>query len=287
MKKILFPTDYADHSPQLLNYALAVAKKFNATLVAMHVYDLPAAEYPSQKKRDELAAYMLDVLKDFIAKNKEDQYKTVALEYIVDVGLPEKEIVEVALDEDIDFIIMGMTGKGKADDNIFGRTSLAVIGKSDCPVLAIPEAYDYQALENIAYLTDFHFRDIGAINKLRQWAELLPAKVHCLHVSSPYDFGIDADVNMGMLKDCYSSELFGAFEVLQGDFLSRTNQYVKAQNIGIIAMLSRKRSFLQRIIEGSNARKMAKRIRVPLLIFKENAYKPVVAPIDFTGFSIA
>lgn len=287
MKKILFPTDYADHSPQLLNYALAIAKKFNATLVTMHVYDLPAEEYPSQKEKNELAEYMLDVLKDFITKNKEDQYKTVPLEYIVDVGLPEKELLEVTLDENIDFIVMGMTGKGKAGDNIFGRTSLAIIGKSDCPVLAIPAAYDYRALENIAYLTDFHFRDIGAINRLRQWANLLPTKVHCLHVSSPYEFGIDADVNMGMLKDCYNSEQFAAFEVLEGDFLPRTNQYVEEHNIGILAMLSRKRSFLQRIIEGSNARRMAKRIRVPLLIFKENAYKPVVAPIDFTGFSIA
>ena len=287
MEKILFPTDYADHSPQLLNYALAVAKKFNATLVAMHVYDLPEDEYPTKKEKNELAEYMLDVLKDFITKNKEDQYKTVDLEYIVDVGLPEKEIVEVALDEDIDLIIMGMTGKGKAGDNIFGRTSLAVIGKSDCPVLAIPVAYNFQALENIAYLTDFHFRDIGAINRLRQWATPLSAKVHCLHVSYPYEFSLDAEVNIGMLKDCYKGDQFADFKVLEGDFIPRTNQYIEEQNIGIIAMLSRKRSFLRRIIEGSNARKMAKRIRVPLLIFKENAYKPVTYPIDFTGFSIA
>ncbi len=287
MKNILLPTDYADHSPQLLNYALAVAKKMDAKLVTMHVYGLPEDEYPTPKEKIELAEYMLDVLKDFINKNKEDQYNGVELEYIVGVGLPEKEIVDVALDENIDLIMMGMTGKGKAGDNIFGRTSLAVIGKSDCPVLAIPAAYNYQALENIAYLTDFHFRDIGAMNRLRQWATLLPAKVHCLHVSYPYEFSLDAEVNMGMLKDCYKGDQFADFKVLEGDFIPRTNQYIEEQNIGIIAMLSRKRSFLRRIIEGSNARKMAKRIRVPLLIFKENAYKPVSYPIDFTGFSIA
>ena len=287
MKKILFPTDFADFSSQALKFALDFAARFNATLVTMHVYDLTEDMAPNKKEKEELANYMLDVLKDFIKKNKEEQHEEVELEYIVDIGLPEKEIVEVALEEDIELIIMGMTGKGKGGGNLFGRTSLDVIGKADCPVLAVPSTFQIAMPENMVYMTDFHFRDIGAINILRHWSTVLDAKVHCLHIASPSEFGIDSEVNMKMLEDCYKAEQFAGFEVAQGDFMEKTNNYIVEQNIGIIATLSRKRGFWQRIVEGSHTRKMAKKISIPILVFKENAYKPVPYPIDFTSISIA
>ena len=287
MKKILFPTDFSEYSPSILKYALELAKAFDATLVPMHVYgDAESASLPKEKQK-EMADQLIDVLGDFIKKNKSEAYDDVELEYIVDVGLPENEITDVALDEDIGLIVMGMTGKGNITQNLFGSTALAVISKADCPVLAIPASYAYSKPTQLAYMTDFAFRDIGTLHELTEWATTLDLKIHCIHSVEKNQNEIDAAVNMGMLKKTFASEAITNFEILNGSVVESSNDYLDKNNIGIVAMLSRKRDFIQRLLEESKAKKMAKTLERPILVFKENAYKPVGFPIDFSKFSIA
>lgn len=52
MKKILFPAEFSDYSPQVLKYALELAKRFKAKLVAMQVY--PTSELIPRSSKEEL-----------------------------------------------------------------------------------------------------------------------------------------------------------------------------------------------------------------------------------------
>ncbi len=287
MKKILFPTDFSEYSPNILKYAFEVAKAFGAKLVPMHVYgDAESAALPKEKQK-EMADQLIDVLTDFISKNKTEAYQDVEVEYIVDVGLPENEIADVALDEDVGLIVMGMTGKNNIAENLFGSTALSVISKADCPVLAIPASHAYSKPAQLAYMTDFVFRDIGTLHELNKWAKVLDLKVHCIHSVEKNQNEIDAAVNMGMLKETFASDAITEFEILNGSVVESSNEYLDENNIGIVAMLSRKRDFIQRLLEGSKTKKMAKTLERPILVFKENAYKPVSFPIDFSKFSVA
>jgi nucleotide-binding universal stress UspA family protein len=287
MKKILFPTDFSQHSPELLKYAFELAKAFKATLVPMHVYGDEESVTLSKKEQNEMAEHISGVLSDFIAKNKPDGYDDVPIEYIVDIGEPGYEIVTVALDENINLIVMGMTGKGFKTGDLFGSTALDVIGKADCPVLAIPASIPFSKPQSIAYLTDFVFRDIGAINVLKDWANALEAKVHCLHVVEKAEDELDAVVKMRMLQDAFQSPAFSDFDTVKGNLTEQTNQYLHEKNIGIVAMLSRKRDLLQRLVEGSRTKQLAKKTDCPILVFKENAYQPISFPLDFSKFSVA
>ncbi len=287
MEKILFPTDFSEQNPIALQYALELAKHFKATLIPMHVYDLSEEATSPKKDKQQIADYMMDVLADFISKNKSKQYDEVPVKHIVDVGMPGREIVDVALDEDIGLIVLGMTGKNNAGGRLFGSTSTEVIGKADCPVLAIPASPTYVKPEQLAFMTDFHFRDIGVINSLREWANHFDVKVHCLHIVGKNKSDLDAAVNMSMLGDAFKSPQMPKFEVLKGDLVEKMNQYMNEENIGIVAMLSRKRGFVESMLESSKTKKVAKIIERPILVFKENAYKPILFPVDFSGFSIA
>ena len=66
MKKILFPTDFSTHSIDVLQYALALAKKFGATLLAMHAFGRPEFAANGTPKPIDRAEKMLDALVNFV-----------------------------------------------------------------------------------------------------------------------------------------------------------------------------------------------------------------------------
>jgi nucleotide-binding universal stress UspA family protein len=287
MKKILFPTDFSEHSLELLKYAFALAKAFKATLIPMHVYGDEDSVALPKKEQDEMAEHISGVLTDFIAKNKPEGYDDVAVECLVDIGQPGYEITSIALDENIDLIVMGMTGKGLSTGDLFGSTALDVIAKADCPVLAIPAGVPFSKPLSITYMTDFVFRDIGAMNDLKHWASALEANVHCLHVVEKAEDELDAVVKMKMLQDAFQSPKFSDFDIVKGNLTEETNHYLHEKNIGIVAMLSRKRDLLHRLMEGSKTKQVAKKMDRPILVFKENAYQPIAFPLDFSQISVA
>jgi len=287
MKKILFPTEFSRHSPQVFKYALELAKQFDATLVAMHVYPTAELIITGKQEKMEIANQMMDVLKDFIDKNKGADYKDVKMEYLIDTGLPAEDIVEVSLDENIGLIVMGMTGKNDAIDKFFGTISSDVITNADCPVLAIPASYEFKNPKKLVYTTDFMFRDLGVLNTLKDWAKIFKAKINCLHIVEQRENELTALVNMGMLRDTFKSKRIPQFDCLTGNVAAATLEYLNHENADMVVMLSRKRNLFQKITEGSQAKKLAQKINIPILIFKGNAYETVPRAMNFTGFSVA
>lgn len=105
-------------------------------------------------------------------RTKLEHYKEqISIDYNIKVGDPAEAILQIALEENIELIVMGMTGKTDALDTLFGNTSQEVLAKSDCPVLAIPTKAEFKGIDNLVYATNFEFRDLGTINCLKQWSK--------------------------------------------------------------------------------------------------------------------
>ena len=49
--------------------------------------------------------------------------------------------------------------------------------------------------------------------------------------------------------------------------------FAKSKKADIVAMLSHKRNFISRIVESSSMKGVAKRISIPLLVIKDNAFE--------------
>jgi len=274
MKKILFPTDFSKHSIDVLNYALELADKFEVKLMAMHVYGRPKFNANGTPKPSNQAAEMLDTLKVFVAKNKSKKYKNVTIEHLVEVGFPSKAIQNVVADEDIGLVVMGMASKDDVAKNFFGSVARDVLIKVDCSTLVIPTNFKYKKISKIAYTTNFLFKDISALNALKNWAEVLNSEVNCLHIVDLVDEMPDAIENMEILEEGFGDNTFKQFDVIRGNLVNSTIEYVAEQNIEMIAMLSRKLNFMTRLLDGSNAHRMAKQVAVPLLVLKGNAFAP-------------
>lgn len=281
MKKILFPTEFSGHSPEVFHYALELARRFKATLTVMHVFGKPNPA--NQKSVESMTDHIMDILVDFVEKNRPEGYENVELEYIVDVGSPAEAIVNVALDETVDLIVMGMTGKTNALEKVFGSVSTEVLANADAPVLLVPAHWKYRWFHKIVYASDFAFRDIGALNYLKKLAKVFNSEIDVLHVVEKGEDDMKAEVNMKILKDTFNEKCFSEFDVLRGDLVKEINDYLDEENAGMVVMLSRKRGMMEKIRERGRTREMAQKLRMPLLVFKENAYENVGWKIDLTS----
>ena len=140
--KILFPTDFSDHSNHAFTYALSFAKEYRAKLVLLHVvedvqylanaymFDVPMM--PSYSDMEESRSKELD---EFIEREVADS--GVNVEKSIRHGRPFVEIIQAAREEEADLIVIATHGRGGLEHVLFGSTAEKVVRKAPCPVLSI------------------------------------------------------------------------------------------------------------------------------------------------------
>ena len=130
LSRILFCADFSDNSERALNYALSVTTEFDAELTLLHVLE----EAPSPAKTEEAIAAATERLDKLIPPGGR---KNVKIKTAVRIGKPYWQIVQLALEAQIDLVTMGVRGRGALDLAVFGSTTYRVIQLGSCPVLAV------------------------------------------------------------------------------------------------------------------------------------------------------
>ncbi len=141
-KKILIPTDFSKGSDYAFDFALEMAKKFDAKLYILNVPELifaPGTSCPPQPQIEGYVESGKERMKErYGSKLKEfENYTIDAWE-----GIPYIEILKFARSQDIDLIVMGPHAKEGAPTWYLGNTVEQVSMRSRCPVIVAsrPEA---------------------------------------------------------------------------------------------------------------------------------------------------
>ena len=137
--RILAPTDFSESSQQAIQYAGELAQRFGATLVLLHVVELPP--YPIEGlPPSELGGTLLGDLERLATS---DLARVLANEAEVNVvrrvvaGIPYRTIVEVAAAEKVDLIVMATHGRTGFSHLFMGSVAEKVLRTAPCPVLTI------------------------------------------------------------------------------------------------------------------------------------------------------
>ena len=138
---ILVATDFSDYSEEACNYALSLARKFDASLLFLHVVnepvDLRGFYVPHisfeelEKEISEGATKMLD---KFCSEKLSDFNR---YEKLVVTGVPYEEIIRTATERAVSLIVIGTHGRTGLDHIIFGSTAERVVRTAPCPVLTV------------------------------------------------------------------------------------------------------------------------------------------------------
>ena len=141
IKKILVPTDFSEYSKSALPYAVDLAKKYNARMVILHIFDEELlspiffeAGGSAKEYYDRLQNRFEAAIDDFLSGVDTEN---VEVEAQLGNGTPFVEIIRFARENGVDLIIMGTHGRSGIAHALLGSVTEKVVRKSPCPVMVV------------------------------------------------------------------------------------------------------------------------------------------------------
>ncbi|MBX3616514.1 universal stress protein [Nitrosomonas sp.] len=138
-QNILLTVDFSEHDQLVVQRASALAEQFHATLHILHVLDnipMPDTPYGTVVPLTEDSAYeLLEQEKNKLVKISNQLNIAPSRRWLI-WGEPQQEITQLAIQQQIDLIIVGSHGRhGFAV--LMGSTAKDVLYHAECDVLAV------------------------------------------------------------------------------------------------------------------------------------------------------
>ncbi|UWX54410.1 universal stress protein [Maribacter litopenaei] len=163
MTRILLPTDFSDNSFKAITYALSLYKNVSCTFYILNTYMPPVyhTEYilgsPGQIGLGDMIKEESEKSLKELKTKLEDEFKNPLHTFITHsaFNMLTNEIVQITEAEKIDLVIMGTKGATGAQEILLGTNTVHVLKNSKCPVLAIPQGFDFEKPKVILFPSDF------------------------------------------------------------------------------------------------------------------------------------
>jgi nucleotide-binding universal stress UspA family protein len=140
LRRVLVPVDFTETSDRALEYALELARKFEAKITVMHAYQIPVYGFPDATyiTAAEVATQISNAaqarLDAILEAHKTSGVETTA---ILRDGVAWEEINRIAGEVKADLIIIGTHGRRGLARALLGSVAENVIRTSTVPVLVI------------------------------------------------------------------------------------------------------------------------------------------------------
>lgn len=289
MKTILVPTDFSPAAVNAARYALFLSQHLQADLLLTHAFKVPAetrvaaqAAWPLEDYEEirQETHHELDLLRQQLEREaKKEVYSPVyqtGITGITELGDVTTTIRNLVDHHHAPLVVVGMSGSGLLHRFLLGSTSRNLLEKATFPVLLVPAKPMPNKLSKIAFATDLSKEDIDVIHSLTSLARPFNAEILIAHVTDmKYDPAehrqqVGDFLNEVTCKANYPSIYYRhikSMDVDHGlDWLSEHGM------IDMLAMVHRPHPVLERLIKGSHTQRLAKHIRIPLLVFPPNAH---------------
>lgn len=275
MKRILLPTDFSDNAWNAIVYALHFLKNESCTFYILHTYT------PSFYRADymmggptfsaipdvgvELAQVGLDKTLADIKKNYENtrhRFKTLSA-----FNTLTEEISEVVTNKEIDLIVMGTQGATGASEIFLGTRTVHVIRKSTIPVLVIPVGYAFRELKSVLFPSDYEMPiEKKEVQLLIEILKMHEAELTILTVKNNNGLTVGQKEKKESLA-AYFFKHYPKFEQAIGKSIPNAiYEYIAQQHIGLLAMMNRKHSFLDRLIARPKVDSIGYHTKIPFLV---------------------
>jgi len=195
IRSILCPVDFSEYSRRALDHAIAIARRYESTITALHVFPtgLAAVYAPgapgfepmtlTRADRDQLLAEM----KRFV---ESESAPGIPVHATIREGDVAKEILALATDMKSDLLIMGTHGRSGFERLLLGSVTEKVLRKTGCPVLTVPRRHPDAVpaspvlFRRILCPVDFSDCSMQALNYAMSLAQEADAQLTVLHVAA-------------------------------------------------------------------------------------------------------
>ncbi|WP_142786301.1 universal stress protein [Changchengzhania lutea] len=272
MLNILLPTDFSDNSWNAIVYALKLYKDEVCTFYLLNSTSLKASTMSSlsnkllRTMREEAMKELLELkeLADVADTNSNHSFEVILsskhLQSAIKVAVKEKLI---------DLVIMATKGATGAKELLFGSNTVSAIQSlRHCPMLIVPQNYDYLEPTQLAFATDYkHAYSNKDLVPLKHLADLYNSKIRIVHINVEKELNSVQEYNFTMLKNYLNNHDY-SFHWMP-DYSKKVieiNDFIEELQINILAMVKYKHSLVENIFKESVVKKIGFNPRIPFLV---------------------
>jgi nucleotide-binding universal stress UspA family protein len=205
IKRILCPTDFSEYSARAVRQAARVARRYDAEIQALHVWPVSTAPWaesaPERDRGQEVSGpRILRALDDLLAPAAAGGVRTTS--YAAE-GDAAAVILDHAVQQDVDLIIMGTHGRAGFQRLTLGAVTEKVLRRAECPVLTVCHGDGVGRgavpFQEILCAVDFSPPAEHALSYALSLAEEARANLTLLHVVEPtFDFEASKDSRLSV-----------------------------------------------------------------------------------------
>jgi nucleotide-binding universal stress UspA family protein len=274
-KKILLPTDFSDNAWNAIIYALKLYANESCKFYLLHSIKMKVSTMSNLSNRlldtmGNTAMKKILELKRMVERvnaNANHEFEII----LVDEDL--KDSIEFSIKKhQIDMIVMGTKGASGAKEFFFGSNTVKIISKVRlCPILTIPDQFDFTEPKKIAFPTDFNrFYEEKELSSLKDIADLYNSEINIVHINDEEHLNEIQEHNSKVLKNYLKNYEHHFYWIPSYTKKSQDiNGFIKEQKIDMLAMVNYKHSFIEKITREPIIKIIGFHPIVPFLVIPE------------------
>ncbi|MBV7528461.1 universal stress protein [Chitinophaga sp. sic0106] len=277
MKTILVPTDFSDIAYNAAAYAVDLARSMGAERVLFyHAYELivPIPDVPTavpMVNADDLRDASLEGLDKMRKELQPLATEKVSLLTRADNTLLAATINDVCKQEEVDLIIMGITGGSKLEEILVGSNTIDVVKQTTTPVMIIPGHARFKPIEKIVFACDLRqVVDTTPMDLLRKLLNLFNAEIHVINIDhQSRHFTTDTPFETLMLDTLLEGYSPVYHFIDNPNVVDGIVTFAEANHADLLLTIPKKHGLFESIFKRSSTSKLAFKTHIPLLTIHE------------------
>ncbi len=277
MKTILVPTDFSANALHALKYAQELYKCERACFFVLHAYaDEVYGEHLS--RQPETLETIKKEKKEQTEKRLDHMLETVMgippnplhnLEVIASFDSLVDAINDVVEEMNIDMVVMGTKGEASDHKTIFGSHTIEVFKYVKCPVLAVPETFEYRQPKSILFPTDYLLlykrRELKLLDDL---AGKFKSEVHCLYITDFDELSPRQEDNKRFLEGTLSRSYLHFETTPIKNRAEAIMEQLELKGADMLVMVNSRHSFFEDMLYRSTVDLLSLKLKIPFLVMQ-------------------
>jgi len=279
MKTILVPTDFSATATNAARYAVHLAKQLNCSkIILYHAYQVPimtdAVMTPVELLGiDEIKETSEKGLQKF--RNALEEHagagSGIELDTISEFAFLTDSIDEVCKANDIDLVVMGITGGDKMEEVLIGSNTISVAKHTTVPVIIVPSEVEFTPVKEIVLVCDFKkVVETTPVEPVRKLITETNAKLFVLNIDHEHKQITEDTPFESLMLDTLLQGLNPEYHFIDNeDFVEGINQFVTDKKVDLIITIPKKHGWFEGLFKRSHTKMLAFHTHVPLVVMHD------------------
>lgn len=275
LQTILFPTDFSAPAAHAIQFGLQLVQYFGCQkIILLHASEINTAIGNQPIIQMGASALLQEDQKDLDKlqlKIEQEVGPNVTVQSLLAADSLIHVVEDLVQSENVDLVVMGVTGKNKLEQKIIGSNALSVMRKIPCPVCIVPfhaklseissVVLAYNLLGNVQNIPDDNIKTV-----LHQFND---AHLYLLNIDKKDESYSDKTrPNITAIHKMFDA-LQPTYDYINGDSTAEALlAYTKEKKASLLILLEQQYDFIERIFHTSLTKQMIFEIDIPVLIFE-------------------